>query len=205
LVDVAEVIGARVGVVASQCLTATPSALTGISLGTRIPIVAIVGIGEELATRIRVTGVIRTVVAVATGKKTGGNTLPELAVVTYGTKILVITGGRVQGGHAATIGITDIVGARVVILAFKGASRLASAPLAMVTCRTKVAVVANCRIGRMHASIFAFTAIVGTGIPIIATPPYPGLATLHRITSFGAVTRIAIIANQHLTGHATRL
>jgi hypothetical protein len=119
----------------------------GIPLGTRVTIVARLGIGGmDALARIGIAGIRRTGIVIITLKKQfPGNAFSLDAMVTEGTGIPIIAGQCVGFMYAADSGVTVIVGAEITVVLANQCNALADGIKTLIVSRTEVTVFAGSR------------------------------------------------------------
>jgi hypothetical protein len=165
---IAAVLRAHSAVVTGQfaCASTEP-------LGTHIPggagIEVIAGDGIELVKTplFRVTPVVGAFVTVLAVQDTFAETLPARAEIFGRTGIVVIAGNDVVGEDAAGLGITNVVGAKVIVIAYDGNSSGANALGTHICLGTCVQVVARQGIVAIEATGIGIAGVGGADVVVV--------------------------------------
>jgi len=159
--------GADVGTVGGGTGLA-PSAQALVALGAQVAVAARSIVGHKGTPDVGLAAIVRTQIGVVAHQLPRGDAAPEVAVVIDGAHVVVGARVVVEGVDAPSVGIADIVGTGVVILAGKEAYEDANPLVATIPHGTIVAVIAFTRTRFMGAAQSRVAGILGAGIGIIA-------------------------------------
>ncbi len=121
-----------------------------------------------------------------------------LASLTFGARVIIVAWQCVGRRYAALLGVADVAGAGVGVVADLGEARLAGARLAQVSICADVIVVTDRGVGAGYAAGLGVAAIVSAGIAVIARDFDLSLANA-AFASVVAGTGVAIVA-RHVIG-----
>jgi hypothetical protein len=149
---------------------------TVIADSTGIAIVTVRGVGDKLATAVRVALIVSAAVAVEAGQLPAAGTFPQLAVVTGGAEVTIIAWSTVELVDATRLGVARVIGARVLVVAIQRGSPHAQTGLASVWSGTAVAVVAAPLRGFKEAPAGGLTCIGSADVAVVTDQHHTRLA-----------------------------
>jgi len=132
-------------------------------------------IGNCLAARLEVAGIIGTGVIVVAENGRSRRTPTSGAVVVFRAGILVVTGSCVEGELAPRIGVARVVGTDVLVVAGERAAADTFAKMAVVSGGADVTIVAGSLVHGEEAPCLGVTIVAGTNIVVITGEGQAGL------------------------------
>jgi len=165
---VADVLGADVRVRAVFGLSNALGGQAAVVDGAGVTVVALAWLENVDAAVGGITEVLRAGVLIITVELTGAHARARRAGVGQGAHVLVVTWARVGDGDAPLIGLTEIVCARISILAVRWTARNAQTRGAGVTHGTEIAVFAGRGVVRVFTAQVLGAGVVGAGVIVIA-------------------------------------
>ena len=152
LYRVATVVGAFVTVVTTlDCASQAPTLAALVAHSARVEIVAGFGVGQELTPDGGLAAIVRARVAVVAGKVSGRDALSQIAVITNGAQISVVTHDVVEQVQTADRRITRIGRADVVVIAGGQAIVNAFAVAACIAKSTLISIVTRGVVRNVYA------------------------------------------------------
>jgi len=107
-------------------------------------------------------------ILVVAGQHADADTQPLVAIVTGGTRVSIIAFAIIAQMHAALHRVASVVGADIAIVTDLLISADAHPVDALVSNRTRIAIVASVTIGEVHAAGHGVARIIGAKIVILA-------------------------------------